>query len=252
MKFSLCIEPLFPERDFYERVALASALGFEAIEFWEPAGKDLTRLAHLASDHHIAIAACCANEAWKHPLKAPAEMVLPNLERSIHMAQTLDCPSLIVLSGDGDAADPAIRRQIVENLKRAAELVERAGVTLVVEALNSHVDHRGYYLNSAALGFDLLRQVDCEHIRLLYDIYHMQIMEGNLIATIQANISRIGHFHSAGVPGRHEHFRGEIAYREVLPAIEASGYQRYFGLEYWPSYDHQQSLKDVRVYLSTF
>jgi hydroxypyruvate isomerase len=77
----------------------------------------------------------------------------------------------------------------------------------------------------------------------------MQIMEGNIITNISRNMEFIGHFHSAGVPGRHEHFNGENDYRNILNAIEGSGYKGYFGLEYWPTYDHMKSLKDVREYL---
>jgi hydroxypyruvate isomerase len=77
----------------------------------------------------------------------------------------------------------------------------------------------------------------------------MQIMEGNLIQTITENIAFIGHFHSAGVPGRHELFDGEIQYPHVIKAIDAAGYQGFFGLEYWPTYEHLRSVKDVLAYL---
>ena len=77
----------------------------------------------------------------------------------------------------------------------------------------------------------------------------MQIMEGNIIDNITRNIDFIGHFHSAGVPGRHEHFNGESDYKNILKAIEKTGYNRYFGLEYWPTYDHKKSLEDVKKYL---
>ena len=88
------------------------------------------------------------------------------------------------------------------------------------------------------------------YVKLLYDVYHMQIMQGNIIATIIANIAAIGHFHSAGVPKRHELYVGELNYRSIVKVVEAAGYKGFFGLEYWPTYtDHQQSLADVMKYL---
>jgi hydroxypyruvate isomerase len=79
----------------------------------------------------------------------------------------------------------------------------------------------------------------------------MQIMEGNITDNINRNIDHIGHFHSAGVPGRHEHFAGESDYRNIIKAVEKTSYDRYFGLEYWPTYDHEKSLKDVMNHLKT-
>ncbi|MFZ2014706.1 MAG: TIM barrel protein, partial [Nocardioides sp.] len=138
---------------------------------------------------------------------------------------------------------------LVENLKRAAEVVEPLGISLCLEALNTLVDHAGYFLNSARLGFEVVREVGSPQVKLLYDVYHMQIMEGNLIATINEHVGAIGHFHSAGVPGRHELFTGELDYRNIIKAVDAAGYQGYFGLEYWPTYDQRQSLADTLKYL---
>jgi hydroxypyruvate isomerase len=112
------------------------------------------------------------------------------------------------------------------------------------------VDHAGYYLDSTAEAVAIVRAVNSPHLRILYDVYHMQIMEGNVIATIEKNIEWIGHFHSAGVPGRAEHFGGELDYPVILRRIEATGYEGAFGLEYFPKMaDHLESLKRVRAYL---
>lgn len=126
----------------------------------------------------------------------------------------------------------------------------KEGVTVNMEALNSLVDHKGYYLDSSYMGFEIMKAVGCDNIKLLYDVYHMQIMEGNIIENVLKNIDLIGHFHSAGVPGRHEHFDGDNDYKNILKAINKTTYDRYFGLEYWPTYDHRKSLTDVKNYLS--
>jgi hydroxypyruvate isomerase len=94
-----------------------------------------------------------------------------------------------------------------------------------------------------------VKSVNCPNVKLLYDVYHMQIMEGNIIENIRKNIDFIGHFHSAGVPGHDELFNGEIYYPNILKAIEKAGYDKYFGLEYGVTYSDKQSISDVLRYL---
>ena len=121
---------------------------------------------------------------------------------------------------------------------------------LVLEALNSYVDHKGYFLDSSKLGFEIIKEVASSHVKLLYDVYHMQIMEGNIILNIKDTIELIGHFHSAGVPGRHELYTGELNYKNIIEEIENAGYKEYFGLEYWPSADDKKSLIRILKFLN--
>lgn len=115
-----------------------------------------------------------------------------------------------------------------------APFLEEAGVTLVVEPLNILVDHPGYYLYSSEEAFQIIDEVGSPNVKVLFDIYHQQIMEGNLISRIQRNINKIGHFHAADNPGRHELYMGEIQYLNVFRAIEETGYRGYIGFEYFP------------------
>jgi hydroxypyruvate isomerase len=248
-KFSLCIEPVMPELDFYDRIPAAAQLGYDAVEFWALEGRDLGRVARLAQKNGQQLAAFCLQDAWAAPLNGPAGVVAANIAASATLAKDAGCRTLIALSGNASGPAGAQKRAIIENLKRAADVLVKTGVTLVVEALNTAVDHRGYFLAGSKMGFDIIRQVGCENVRLLYDIYHMQIMEGNLIQTVTTNLPSIGHFHSAGVPGRHEHFLGELDYRQIVKAIDNTRYDGYIGLEYWPTYDHRRSLGDVLAYL---
>jgi len=248
-KFSLCIEPVLTDYDFYDRIKIAAELGYDAIEFWDPNGKDICKIARLASESKIAVSICCVKDAWNLRMNFPQDQVIQNVKESIAIAKELGCSSLIGLSGDIDGRDEVQKNTLVENLKKVSEMASNAKVTICMEALNSLVDHKGYYLNSSLLGFDIIKMVGCDNIKLLYDIYHMQIMEGNIISNITDNIGNIGHFHSAGVPGRNEHMNGESDYRNILKAIEKCGYDRYFGLEYWTTYDPKKSLKDCLNYL---
>ncbi|NMB97611.1 MAG: TIM barrel protein [Clostridiaceae bacterium] len=253
IKKSLCIEPVLTNIDFYDRIKVAAEIGFDAIEFWDPVDKDVARIGKLAADNKIDVAVCCVRNAWSTRMNFPTSVVVENIKESIKLAKEMGCNSLIALSGDIEDNEGKADFQkniLIENLKRVADILVKENVTIVLEALNSYVDHEGYYLDSSHLGFEIVKSVGCENIKLLYDVYHMQIMEGNLIDNIKKSIEYIGHFHSAGVPGRHELFNGEINYKNILKAIEETGYSKYFGLEYWPTYDDEQSLKDVLKYMN--
>ena len=133
-----------------------------------------------------------------------------------------------------------------EGLKRAHDVVSPHGVTLIVEPLNTLVNHQGYYLNHTAEAFEIMREVSSPNVKILFDIYHVQIMDGNLIDTIRKNIASIDHFHVGDVPGRHEPGTGEIHYGNVFKAIAASGFTGFVAMEYNPSKDPMLTLKEVR------
>ncbi|HHY82125.1 MAG TPA: TIM barrel protein [Clostridiales bacterium] len=249
VKLSLCIEPVLTELDFYDRIKAAADLGYDAVEFWALEGKDVNKIGRLARDNNIAVSICCAKGAWSCRMNSQADDIIKNISESIKLAKDMGCNSLIVISGDVDDKGDMQKYTLIENLKRTADIAVKEDVTINLEALNSLVDHKGYYVDSSRLGFEIINSVGCSHIKLLYDIYHMQIMEGNIIENITKNIDYIGHFHSAGVPGRHELFMGEINYRNVIEAIDNAGYDRYFGLEYIPTYEHVKSIADVKRYL---
>ena len=131
--------------------------------------------------------------------------------------------------------------------KDRARAAADGGVVAVLEPLNTKVDHAGYFLDHAVDAFRLVREINAPALRVLYDIYHMQIMDGDLIATIEANLDLISHFHVADVPGRHEPGTGEINYANVFRRIDAAGYAGFVGLEFRPSGDHDAALASVRA-----
>lgn len=250
--YSLCIEAVLDGvMDLYDRIGYAKELGFDAVEFWDPADKDLRKIAAESAKHEIPVSICCVKNAWndRFRMSEDPKRVVENVRESAKIAKDLGCKSLIGLSGDvkGHAYDETI--VLIENLKRCAEVLEKENVTLNVEALNSIIDHKGYFLDSSFVGFGIMKAVGSDHVRLLYDCYHMQIMEGNLVQNISNNIERIGHFHAAGAPGRNELSGGETNYARVINQIDALGYDRYFGLEYWTTGAPKKSLEDTIKYL---
>ncbi len=194
------------------------------------------------------ILSCCCTETGG-ALVAPGskERFLPALKESIAVAKKLGTDRLIATVGNEIAglSRAAQHNNIVEALKAGAPLCEDAGITLVLEPLNVLVNHKGYFLSSSAEGFQIIDEVASPRVRLLFDIYHQQITEGNLIQNITANLAKIGHFHVADVPGRHQPGTGEINYANVFRAIKASGYTGFIGLEMWPTNDHATALKET-------
>ena len=246
-RLSVCIEMIFREVDFLDRIPKVKAAGFEAFEFWGTSNKDLAAVKRLKDQHGLTLTAVVTE--YKQPLSEPANHAsfVEGFKRAAQVANDLECKAVIVTVGN---ETPAPRRRqhdnIVAGLKAAAPIAEERGVTMVLEPLNVLVDHKGYYLAASAEGFEMVREVASPNVKLLYDIYHQQITEGNLIATITANLAHIGHFHSADVPGRHEFGTGEINYPNVLRAIDSMGYTGYVGLEFGPTGASEAALARVR------
>ena len=131
-------------------------------------------------------------------------------------------------------------------LNRVKKIAEDHGVTICLELLNSKVDHHDYMADHTAWGVRVMEEVNSPNVRLLYDIYHMQIMEGDLIATIRKNIGWIGHFHTGGVPGRHElDATQEVQWAAVMRAIADAGYEGFVGQEFVPTRDPLTSLREA-------
>jgi hydroxypyruvate isomerase len=166
-----------------------------------------------------------------------------NLER----AAAAKVPNVITFSGNRRGmADDVGKENCILGLNRVKKAAEDSGVTICLELLNSKIDHHDYMCDHTAWGVDVIKAVDSPRVRLLYDIYHMQIMEGDIIRTIRDNIQHIGHFHTGGVPGRHElDDTQELQWRTVAKAIADLNFQGYFAHEFVPTKDPLTSLKSA-------
>lgn len=175
------------------------------------------------------------------------ELCLKQVRESIEATSAAGFPSVVCFSGNRDGiSDDEGAAHCVEALKQVAGLAEARNVTLVVELLNSKVDHKDYQADRTAWTVDICKRVGSPRVKVLYDIYHMQIMEGDLVRTIRDNIAWIGHFHTGGNPGRNEiDETQEINYLAVAKAIAESGYQGYVGHEFVPKRDPLTSLRQA-------
>jgi len=159
------------------------------------------------------------------------------MREAINAAGDAGMPNVIVLAGDrAGLTDEEGLENCVAFLNNIKGLAEKKKVTLCMELLNSKVNHPGYMCDHTAWGVEMCKRVNSERVKLLYDIYHMQIMEGDIIRTIRANIQYIGHFHTAGNPGRNEFDETqELYYPAICKAIAELGFQGYIAHEYTPS-----------------
>ena len=174
-------------------------------------------------------------------------MLLRELEATIPRAAEAKVPNVIAMFGNrGDRGDAEGIDNCVAGLKRIAPLAEERGVTVCVELLNSRVDHADYQGDRTAFGVAVVQGVASPRVKLLYDIYHMQIIEGDVIRTIRRHVAHIWHFHTGGVPGRHEIDDGqELNYRTVARAIADIGFQGFVAHEFVPARDPLASLREA-------
>lgn len=243
---SVCIDAVLGDNSPSEAARIVRRCGFGAFEFWGWWDKDLDQVLQARDETGLAIAACCTKFI---SLVDPQlrDDYLAGLRESIDAARRLNCPTLISQVGD---FRPGFSREeqhqsLVDGLKAAAPMLQDAGVNLVIEPLNELVDHQGYYLIRSEEAFEIIDEVDCPNVLVVFDIYHQQISEGHVIHRLTENIDKIGHFHAAGNPGRHELTRGELHYPAIFEAIKQTSYQGYVGLEYWPIEAPEQGLSEV-------
>lgn len=249
MKFSVCIDALFSGMDFIESASKIKKSGINTLEFWTWWDRDIDGVLMAKNRLGINILGFCTRfisltDASKR------EEYLEGIKESISIAKKVDAKYLITQVGNelSGVSREEQHNSIVEGLKLCAPLLEEANITLIFEPLNTLVEHKGYYLYSSDEAFEICDEVGSSNVKVLFDIYHQQIMEGNLISRITKNIDKIGHFHAAGNPGRHELHLGEINYNEIFKAIEGTGYRGHIGLEYFPVEDAVLGLKKLAEY----
>jgi hydroxypyruvate isomerase len=175
------------------------------------------------------------------------DRLVSEMEENLARASTNGVPNVITFSGnrrgqpDAEGLD-----NCVAGLNRVKKMAEDKGVTICMELLNSKIDHHDYQCDHTVWGVEVIKRVDSPRVKLLYDIYHMQIMEGDIIRTIRQNIAYIAHFHTGGVPGRHElDGTQELQWRAVAEAIVNTGFTGYFAHEFVPTRDPMKSLEEA-------
>jgi hydroxypyruvate isomerase len=267
-KLSVCAECFFTNLPFEKRIEKIAAIGYKYIEFWHPEGtfdgkgvdfskaKNAKSLKKTAKDNGIIINDF-AFSAWDGSIGGNATndkdhtKYLDQIQKMLDFANEIGCKKGIILSGmtQKNLSKEKMIANLTKAYTKAVKMAEKAKITLVLEPLNTLVDHAGFFLDGTEESVKIVRKINSPNLKLLYDVYHMQIMQGNIIDFLSKNIDIVGHFHSAGVPGRAELFDTEVNYPAIIKTIDKLGYKGCFGLEYFPKLDHAKSLKQTLKYL---
>lgn len=253
---SVCADTVLQSLPFVERVKKIAAKGF-AVEFWNWKGRDMDA---IAADPAIRISGFAGylRGSIVHP--GAAEEFLAGIRESLSIAARLRCKTLFISSGELDsrgqvahviASHPATRWiTAYKTLCRVAELADKHNVTYALEHLNTKIDHPGFPFARVEDALNLLIEVGSPRIKLLLDVYHVQIEEGSLIETIRICRGHIGHVHIADVPGRHEPGTGEINYPRIAEVFREIGYEGAIGLEAFPQASDEEAMNRFREVFS--
>ncbi|CAN5704998.1 TIM barrel protein [soil metagenome] len=236
-----CLENLLSP---HQIINLTETLGYDGIEMAPET--EWSRIAHAG----LAIVSHRGHGSLEDGLNVSAnhDRIERELLANIELAHTWKVPVLICFSGNRRGmTDEQGAENTAAGLLRVARAAEEAGVVLALELLNSKIDHRDYQCDRTSWGVQVIENVHSPSVKLLYDIYHMQIMEGDVIRTIQGNHQHFGHYHLAGNPGRNEpDNRQEINYPPIAEVIESTGFSGYLGMEFLPSIDPSDALRVAR------
>jgi hydroxypyruvate isomerase len=257
-KFCANLTMLFNEHDFLERFDAAARAGFKGVEYLFPYPYQKEKLVERLKKnrliqvlHNLPAGDWAAGERGIACIPGRQGEFRDGVGRAIEYATALGCKQLNCLAGIApkDTAAEKVRETFVANLKFAAARLQEAGIRLLIEPCNTR-DIPGFYLNGSQQALDLIREVGSPNLALQYDIYHMQVMEGDLAPTIERNLAAIKHMQLADNPGRNEPGTGEINYPFLFGFIDRIGYDGWIGCEYKPKAGTVEGLGWIKNYLS--
>jgi len=236
MQFSLCIDSIYPKENIEEKLTKIKQAGFKFIEFWDWRDKDF----NLIMNSGLKVSNFSGNRISSLTLD-DKEKVIQEVNTSLDVAKKLQCDCIMLLSdilkNDGSVEISSKSKEekllrLYENLKSITEVAEKEQFLLVIEPLNTIKDHKNYFLDNFQTTLELIQSINSESLKILYDIYHMQIMEGNILETLQKYHHFIGYIHLANVPYRCEPWIGELDYKFILKEL-SKVYSGFVGFEFF-------------------
>ncbi len=260
MKFqkSACIEPMYTELPFLDRFQAAKNDGFDFVEFWGWTDKDLDAVKAAADAAGVGISGFNGDAELSLIDPAQKKDYLDYLKKSVATAKKLGARSVTIHSNGMDngrvlCAYPELSDTVklctmYGTLLECAKIAEDAGIAMNLEPLNITTDHMGTYLATTRMAAELTRMVGSPMVKVLYDVYHMQLNEGSICDNIRAYGDQFGHIHVADAPGRHEPGTGEINYHSVFACLEEIGYKGLIGFEFIPKTSTAEAVKAVLTY----
>jgi len=256
MKPVICIEMIYPQIKSYEKIVKIKEAGFSQIEFWDWKDKNLTLFDSLCNKYGIKIANFSGQRKGDLIAISTHKHILSELNEATKVAEKLGCPNLMLLSNqleeDGKVANSYEEVSLEEKYKNIIYGLEKSinltpeSITLLLETLNTKVDHPGYYLSDIDTAVRIVREINHPRLKILADLYHLGVMGFNLKDIIRKYLPEIRYFHVADIPGRHEPGTGNINWKEILELIKDEGYEGFVGFEYSPAYDSDESLVKIK------
>lgn len=253
---SACIEPLYSELPFLDRFRAAKEDGFEFVEFWGWTDKNLDAVKAAAESAGIGIAGFNGDAELSLIDPRQKEAYLDFLRRSVEAAKKVGARSVTIHSnglGNGgivinrceELSDTVKLCAMFDTLKECAGIAESSGISMNLEPLNIMTDHAGSFLQTTRMAAEMTRLIGSPKLKVLYDVYHMQLNEGSICRSIRAYGDQFGHIHVADAPGRHEPGTGEINYPNVIACLEESGYTGLVGFELIPETTTAEAVKAI-------
>ena len=240
-----CHLPTGSTEEVCASIRAVAAMGYDAVEAYGWGGWDLKTIRAALEETGVEFLSLVVSE---NRMTDPAcrDLWLTSLREACEAATALGAKKLITQVGPDTGAPREVQHAaIAETLIAAKPILETYGITVMPEPLNTKVNHPGYYLTAADEAFSIVREVESPFVKIVYDIYHQQITEGDIIPTVTANLDCIAHLHAAGNPGRHELWEGELNYKYVFDAIDKAGYRGACGLEYGATVNPADSLREA-------
>lgn len=242
VKLAANLSMMFTELPFLDRFAAAAEAGFDAVEFLFPYEHSPDEIVAALTENRLELALFnlpagdwAAGERGLGALPGREEECRAGAARALDYARATGCRQLHLMAGITEGLDPRdCRETMIGNLRYVADLVEGDGIRILLEPINTRVDMPGYFYDTTAAALDIMAEAARPNVALQYDMYHMQIMEGDVARTIERLLPAIGHMQLADVPGRGEPGTGEMNYPALLAHIDELGYAGFIGCEYRP------------------
>ena len=250
LTYAANIELLYTQHtDYADRIRAAAADGFTSVEMWMTSTQDLSALSAAAKEVGVRISSVLAEPRFSFTMPGvDLNVFFDGLRESIARAKVLGAPRVVLGSGMGFPGKkrPAQLDELIKVFKDAAVIAEAEGIELVLEPVNTRVDHPGALLDRTEEAIYIAKGVDSPNFKILYDIYHSSVEGEDVLAMLSNHSNLIGYIQLADSPGRGEPGTGKIDWKPILSAVEASGYTEVIGLEYYPTKDTTESLTYIR------
>ena len=252
----ICLDPLYPDLSTEEKISRVAARGFSHVEFWGWRDKNIAGVQAACRQNGVQVANFSGHRKGSPIAKSTHQAFFAEVADAVPVARAFDCHALMLLTNalhsDGSVAERF--EEIPDDLKfknvvtSLAELtrVTPGDIMLLLEPLNTLVDHPGYYLDNIEVAAQIVRQVGSPRLKILCDLYHFGVMGADLNALITEYLSLVGHFHIADFPGRHEPGTGSADWPALLQQIKALGYRGNIGFEFFPQNNAEAALKAIR------